>query len=100
VVAVRPQTISRCEVARTGEVAHRPETRPETTHVTLSRERNTGLEMSTLVAKLVPRLDHSRSVLEPVVLEKIELEDKSTVLGVSCIGIVPLQFVRDMCLVW
>jgi hypothetical protein len=34
VIAIRPQTIGRCKITRAGEIAHGPETRPETNNVT------------------------------------------------------------------
>lgn len=37
-VTVRPQAFSRTKVSRTGEIAHGPETRPETTDITFTRK--------------------------------------------------------------
>lgn len=95
VVAVRPEALGGAKVARASKVAHRPKTGPETTHVSLSRQRNTGLEMATLVAQLVPRLDHAGSILQSVVVMSRELEHKRAVLCPCSIGIVPLRSIRD-----
>ena len=91
VVTVRPQAFGRAQVARARQVDHCPETRPETTDVTLARQRDTGLQMATLVTELVPGLDHTRSVVETVVLEKVEFEIERAVFGVNGVGIVPLS---------
>lgn len=93
VVAVGPQTFSRTQVTRASQVAHSPETRPEATDIASARQRDTSFQVTTLVTQFVPRLDHTRSVVETVVLEQVELEVERTVLCVDRIRIVPLLYV-------
>ena len=73
VVTVWPQSLGGTKITRTSQVAHCPETRPETTDIAATGQRNTSIEESALVAKLVPGLDHTRSIVQAVVLESTEL---------------------------
>lgn len=90
VVTVWPQAFSRTKISRASQIAHSPKTRPETTDITFARQRNTSLEMTALIAQLVPRLNHTRTVVETVVLEGTELEIEGAILGIGRIRIVPL----------
>jgi hypothetical protein len=47
--------------------------------------------MAALVAELVPRLEHTRSVVETVILEKVEFEVERAVTGFNGVGVVPLS---------
>ena len=93
-VTVRPQAFSRAKVSWASQVAHGPETRPETTDVASARQRDTGLQMTAFVAQLIPRLYHARSVVETVVLEKVKLEVERAVLCIGRIRVVPLSQVN------
>ena len=73
VVAIRPHSVSSSSIARSSKIAHRPETGPESNGITTSGERDTGFDMSTFEAELVPGLEHARSVVDTMVLESIEL---------------------------
>ena|SRR5690242_5899971 len=90
-VTVRPQAFSRAEITGASQVAHGPETRPETTDVAFARQRDTGLQVATLVTQLVPRLDHTRSIVQTVVWVVIKLQVEGAVLGVCGIRIIPLS---------
>jgi hypothetical protein len=51
--------------------------------------------MATFVTHLIPRLDHSRSIVEAVVLESVELDVERAVRSGDSVGIVPLQDVSS-----
>lgn len=90
VVTVRPESLCRREVTWTGKIAHGPKTRPETTNSAFSGEGDTGLEMAALVAQLVPRLNHTRAVIEAMARFSREFEVENTVFGEGLIGVIPL----------
>ena len=91
VVAVWPETFGRSEITGTGKIAHCPETGPETTDVAATGQRDTGLKMATLVAELVPRLNHTGAIIKTVTWLGRELQVERAILGKGLIGIVPLR---------
>ena len=89
-VTVRPHAVGGRRVAGSSKVTHSPETWPETNGVTTSRQRDRRLQVTTLEAQHVPRLQHAGAVVQVVVLESIELNRESAVCGSNRIGIIPL----------
>lgn len=94
-VAVRPHTIGGSSIARTSQITHCPEARPEPLDMSIAREGHAGFETASLEAQLVPALYHTGSILEIVVFEVIESKLKGAFCCGYCVGIIPLGNVSD-----
>ena len=90
-IAVWPHSIGRRCVTGASKVAHCPETRPKAHCVASSWKGYACLDISTLEAHLVPRLDHAGPIIQVVVLESIEANVEGAVCCRYCVRVIPLE---------
>jgi hypothetical protein len=90
-VAVWPHTIGGSSIARTSQIAHCPEARPETLDVSIAWEGHASFETAPLEAELVPALYHTGSVVETVVFEVVESKLEGAICRGYGVGVIPLD---------
>jgi hypothetical protein len=92
-VAIWPHPIGGSSIARTSQVTHCPETRPEPFDVSITWKGHASFETAPLEAELVPALYHPGSVVKTVILKVVEPKLESAFCRGYCVGVIPLSSV-------
>lgn len=86
-------TLETRTIARPSQVAHRPDSRPESNDVVDTGKYNTSLDQSASEAKLVPGRQHASLVVQPVRLLLGQSDLQATIPSRDCGGVVPFEVV-------
>jgi hypothetical protein len=63
--------------------------------ISTARQRNACFQSAPLEAELVPGLQHTRAVVEVVILESIETKVQGSIGRSYCIWVVPFEILRN-----